>query len=64
MTGRLSQPDIPGNSGLKDQAAVETPQIGSDGGCEVSPLVIHRQQQPFDSQMRVYDPAQMREGIE
>jgi len=64
VAGRLCQPDISGNHGLKDLQAVKIAQVRRHRGRQVSSLVVHRQEQTLDHQARIVEPAQACERVE
>jgi len=64
MAWRLGKANVSGDGSLKDQPAVKAPQVSSDGRCEISALVIHRQQQSLDLQLRVNDATQAGQRVE
>ena len=64
MAWRLSKSNVSGNGGLKDQSAVEAPEVCGHCGRKVGALVIHSEQQSLYSQLRVNDPTQTGQRVE
>jgi hypothetical protein len=64
MTWRFSQSHIARNRCLEDETAVKTPKIGRYGRRQVSPLVIHRQQEPLDFQKRIHGTPESGQSVE
>ena len=64
MAWCLSKSNVSGNSGLKDESAVEAPEVGRYCGRKVSALVIHREQQSLYSQLGVNDSTQTGQRVE
>ena len=64
MAWCLSKSNVSGNSGLKDESAVEAPEVGRYCGRKVSALVIHCEQQALYSQLGINDPTQTGERVE
>src|SRR5689334_5806233 len=60
----FSEPDVARNNGLKDLKSVKVAQVGSHGGRQVSALVVHREEKPFNHQSRIVQPADPRERVE
>src|SRR5438132_3453253 len=53
MTGRFSQPYISRDYALEDLCSEKAPEVGSDLARKCGPLVIHSQDDPLNSQIRV-----------
>ena len=49
---------------MKNQAAVETSEIGSDCGGKFRARIVHGQEQAFDLQLRIQETSNPRERVE
>jgi hypothetical protein len=57
MAGRLGQPDVPRDNGLKHLSPEETSEVGSDLLREGRPVIVHGKEDPFDRERGVDCPA-------
>src|ERR1700734_3069933 len=63
-TGRFREANIARNYGLEHLSAEETPQIGGNLPRKCGALVVHRQKNAFDLELRVECPPDAHQGVE
>src|SRR5215213_5575116 len=64
VAGRLGEPDIAWNYGLKNLKPVEVTQVRGHRGRQIRAFVIHREEKSFDHETGIVQASDSSQGVE